>query len=43
MHKHILVRLVIYYLAMLAVLSALFSAFPVLGDYLAAERARQGG
>ena len=43
MQKYIIVRLVTYYLAMLAVLSALFWAFPVLGDYLAAERARQGG
>jgi len=42
MHKNILVRLVTYYLALFAVLSALFYAFPVLGDYLAAERGRQG-
>ena len=42
MHKHILVRLVTYYLALFAVLSALFYAFPVLGNYLAAERGRQG-
>jgi hypothetical protein len=42
MHKHILVRLVTYYLALFVVLSALFYAFPVLGSYLAAERGRQG-
>jgi len=42
MHKHILVRLVTYYVALFVVLSALFYAFPVLGDYLAAERGRQG-
>jgi hypothetical protein len=42
MHKNILVRLVTYYLALFAVLSALFYAFPVLGNYLAAERGRQG-
>jgi len=34
MHKHILVRLVTYYLALFAVLSALFYAFPVLGTTL---------
>ena len=43
MHNFIIVRLVTYYLAMLGVLSAIFWAFPVLGDYLATERARQGG
>lgn len=43
MHKNIIVRLVAYYLAILAVVSGLFFAFPVLGDYAAAERARQGG
>jgi len=42
MHKNILVRLVTYYLALFVVLSAGFYAFPVLGDYLAAERGRQG-
>jgi hypothetical protein len=42
MHKNILVRLVTYYLALFAALSALFYAFPVLGDYLSAERGRQG-
>ena len=43
MLNNIMVRLVTYYLAVLVVLGGLFSAFPVLGDYLAAERARQGG
>lgn len=42
MPKNILVRLVTYYLALFVVLSAGFYAFPVLGDYLAAERGRQG-
>jgi len=42
MHTNIIVRLVTYYLALFVVLSALFYAFPVLGDYLAAERGRQG-
>jgi hypothetical protein len=42
MHKHILVRLVTYYLALFVVLSTFFYAFPVLGNYLAAERGRQG-
>jgi hypothetical protein len=43
MHKNIIVRLVAYYLTVLIVLGSLLSAFPVLGDYIAAERARQGG
>jgi len=43
MHNNIIIRLVAYYLAVLAVLIGLFTAFPVLGDYFAAERARQGG
>jgi Domain of unknown function (DUF4956) len=43
MHRNIIVRLVVYYLAVLVCLGGLMSAFPVLGDYLAAERARQGG
>ena len=43
MHKHIIVRLAIYYLALLLVLGGLFVAFPALGGYMAAERARQGG
>jgi len=42
MHRHILVRLVTYYVGLLVVLSALFYALPVLGNYLAAERGRQG-
>ena len=42
MHKHILVRLVTYYLALFVVLSALFYACPVLGNYLVTERGRQG-
>lgn len=42
MHKNIVVRLVAYYLAVFAVLSALFAAAPVLGDYVVAERAHQG-
>lgn len=43
MHNNVIIRLVAYYLAVLAVLIGLFAAFPVLGDYLAAERGRQGG
>jgi Domain of unknown function (DUF4956) len=43
MHNNIIVRLVTYYLAVLLALGGLFAAFPVLGDYLSAERARQGG
>ena len=43
MHNNIIVRLVTYYLVVLVILAGLFSALPVLGDYLAAERARQGG
>jgi hypothetical protein len=43
MHNNIIVRLLIYYVAVIVVLSGLFAAFPVLGDYVAAERARQGG
>jgi hypothetical protein len=42
MHKHILVRLVTYYVALFVILSGVFYALPVLGNYLAAERARQG-
>jgi hypothetical protein len=42
MHQNILVRLVTYYVALFVALSALFYAFPVLGNYLAAERGRQG-
>ena len=43
MQGNIIMRLVTYYLAVLAVLVGPFTAFPVFGDYLAAERARQGG
>jgi hypothetical protein len=43
MHKNIIVRLTTYYVAVIAVLSGIFYMFPVLGDYFAAERARQGG
>ena len=42
MHKHILVRLVTYYVGLFVILTALFYAFPALGNYLAAERGRQG-
>jgi hypothetical protein len=42
MHRNIIVRLVTYYLAVILLLSALFYAFPALGRYVAAERARQG-
>ena len=42
MHKNIIVRLVTYYVAVIFVMTSLFAAFPVLGRYLAAERARQG-
>ena len=41
MHRNIIVRLVTYYLAVVLLLSALFYAFPALGRYVAAERARQ--
>jgi len=43
MHKNIIVRLVAYYVVLFAVVAGLSYAFPVLGDYIAAERARQGG
>ena len=43
MRNNVIVRLATYYLAVIASLSALFYMFPVLGDYTAAERARQGG
>ena len=43
MHNNVIVRLVTYYVAVIVVLGGLFSTFPVLGDYVAAERARQGG
>jgi len=40
--NNIIVRLVTYYLVVVAILSSVALAFPVLGDYLAAERARLG-
>jgi len=40
---NIIVRLGAYYLAVIVCLSSLFYTFPVLGEYVAAERARQGG
>jgi hypothetical protein len=43
MFHNIIFRLIGYYAALIAVLSGLFVTFPVLGDYVAAERARQGG
>lgn len=41
-HRNIIVRLVSYYLAVFLLLSGLFYAFPVIGGYVATERARQG-
>jgi hypothetical protein len=43
MFNNIIFRLIVYYAVLIAVLSGLFVTFPVLGDYVAAERARQGG
>lgn len=43
MRNHIVVRLVAYYTAVLLAVVGLFRAFPMLGDYIARERARQGG
>jgi hypothetical protein len=43
MQHNIIVRLVTYYLVVLAFLGGLFYAFPALGGYVAAERGRQGG
>ena len=43
MHKHIIVRLVAYYVGVILLFTLLFYAFPALGQYHAAERARQGG
>jgi hypothetical protein len=40
--NNIIVRLITYYLVVVAILSSVAFAFPVLGDYLAAERARLG-
>ena len=42
MHKHVIVRLVTYYVAAVSLFGGLFYAFPVLGEYVTAERARQG-
>jgi hypothetical protein len=42
MHRNIIVRLVTYYVAVILLISGLFYAFPSLGRYVAAERARQG-
>jgi hypothetical protein len=42
MHNNIIVRLVTYYVAVIAFMSGLFHVFPILGEYMAAERARQG-
>ena len=42
MFNNIIFRLVVYYVSLTVVLSGLFITFPVLGDYVAAERARQG-
>jgi hypothetical protein len=43
MRHNIIVRLVVYYVATLLAITAVFYAFPAVGSYLAAERARQGG
>ena len=43
MFNNIILRLVAYYVSLIALLGGLFVTFPVLGDYVAAERARQGG
>lgn len=43
MFNNVIFRLIVYYVSMTVVLSGLFAAFPVLGDYVTAERARQGG
>jgi hypothetical protein len=43
MHKNVIVRLLVYYVAATLALSLLFIAFPDIGRYMAAERARQGG
>jgi hypothetical protein len=42
MHRNIIVRLVTYYVAAILLFGSLFHAFPVLGQYVTAERARQG-
>jgi hypothetical protein len=41
--NNVIIRLVTYYVAVLVILGGLLYAFPVLGDYVTAERARQGG
>ena len=43
MFNNVILRLIVYYVSITVVLSGLFATFPVLGDYVAAERARQGG
>jgi Domain of unknown function (DUF4956) len=43
MFNNIIFRLIVFYAVLIAGLSGLFVTFPVLGDYVAAERARQGG
>lgn len=42
MHRNIIARIVTYYVAIILLAGVLFYAFPVLGHYLEAERARQG-
>jgi hypothetical protein len=42
MHKNVIIRLVGYYAAVILSLGALVYVFPVIGDYVAMERARQG-
>lgn len=42
MHNNVIVRLIAYYTATILIFGALFQAVPSLGQYLAAERARQG-
>jgi hypothetical protein len=43
MHKNVIVRLVVYYAVAIVLFGGAFHAFPQLGQYVAAERARQGG
>lgn len=43
MRDNVIVRLVTYYVAATLLMGGLFIAFPALGGYVAAERARQGG
>jgi len=42
MLNNIVVRLVTYYATTIAITSGLFHVFPILGEYIAKERARQG-